>query len=301
MLKSLVFASLLAAAACAAPQSVQAGERASDGTYSVELIGEYGQTLRSFDFRGRTWVMGREGERYRIRVTNHTGRRIEAVVSVDGRDAIDGRPGRIEKPGYLVQPWGSVTIDGFRVSMQDVATFRFSSVPDSYAAQMGSARDVGVVGVAVFQERYVPPPPAEYRRRDYEDRYGARDEAQKSGPAKSAGAGAPSAAPRSEASGDRRAPERAGLGTQFGERRNAPAVQVAFERAHQGRPDAVLALRYNDRQGLVAMGIQVDPPRPQHPWRDEQYRRETARPFRDLPRSFAEPPPNWDECRPCDE
>ncbi len=302
MLKSLAFVMLLTVAACAAPQPALAGERAADGGYEVELIGEHGQSLRTFDFRGRTWVMGREGERYRIRVTNHSSRRIEAVISVDGRDAIDGKPGRADKPGYLVQPWGSVTIEGFRVSMQDVATFRFASVPDSYAAQMGSARDVGVVGVAVFQERYVPPQPAEYRHREQSEERGApRDEAKKSAPSTSAGAGAPAAAPRGEAAGDRRAADRPGLGTQFGERRNAPAVQVQFERARPNRPDSILALRYNDRQGLVSMGIQVDPPRPQHPWHDEQYRRETARPFVDQPRTFAQPPSNWDDCQPCDE
>ena len=44
------------------------------------------------------------------------------------------------------------------------AAFRFSSVPDSYAARTGSAREVGVIGVAVFPER-VPPAARLSRRR----------------------------------------------------------------------------------------------------------------------------------------
>lgn len=313
-MKALSFLGVLAAfCACAAPQPAAAGERAAEGPYQVELLGDYGQSLRTFDFRGRTWVMGQEQQRYRIRVHNRTGHRVEAVVSVDGRDAIDGKPGTVQKPGYIIGPWGSVTIDGFRLNMRDVATFRFSSVPDSYAAQMGNAREVGVIGVAIFQERYVPPPPAPIRQREYpgdaEDErdhrgdYGRTSEEPRSsaprGGAEKSAAGAP--APRSERApaADGRAADRPGLGTQFGERRAAPVVQVDFARARAWRPDALLALRYNDRQGLLAMGIEVDPPR-RHWWHEdpryrEQYRRETARPFADAPRAFAEPPVGWDD------
>src|SRR5262249_57151594 len=80
--------------------------------------------------------------------------------SVDGRDVIDGQPARWDKRGYVVDPYGRVTIDGYRLSQESVAAFRFSSVPRSYSAQMGSARDVGVIGVAVFVERppFIPMP-----------------------------------------------------------------------------------------------------------------------------------------------
>ena len=92
---------------------------------------------------------------------------MEAVVSVDGRDAIDGRPADFRnKRGYLVPPWGSVDIEGWRISRAQAAAFRFSSVPDSYAARTGSAREVGVIGVAVFPERHVPRPI--YRPQPYE-------------------------------------------------------------------------------------------------------------------------------------
>jgi hypothetical protein len=72
---------------------------------------------------------------------------------VDGLDVIDGRPGSFDKRGYLVNPWASVEIDGFRRSMEQVAAFRFGSVARSYAASKGDARNVGVIGVAVFAER----------------------------------------------------------------------------------------------------------------------------------------------------
>jgi hypothetical protein len=85
---------------------------------------------------------------------NHSGERLEAVVSVDGLDVIDGREASPDKRGYLIEPYGSLVIDGFRTSEAQVAAFRFGSVGDSYAARStGSARNVGVIGVALFDER----------------------------------------------------------------------------------------------------------------------------------------------------
>ena len=49
-------------------------------------------------------------------------------------------------------PFSTLTIDGFRQSHDAVAAFRFASVADSYAAQTGSSRNVGVIGVAFFSE-----------------------------------------------------------------------------------------------------------------------------------------------------
>src|SRR5207244_1392157 len=47
----------------------------------------------------------------------------------------------------------------WRISNGEAAAFRFSTVDESYAARTGSGREVGVIGVAVFPERYVPPAP----------------------------------------------------------------------------------------------------------------------------------------------
>jgi hypothetical protein len=104
------------------------------------------------------------GERYLLRVHNASNRRVEVVVSVDGRDVVDGRPASLEKRGYLVLPHSDLAIDGFRLPQESVAAFRFSSVSRSYAARMGDDRDVGVIGVAIFVEeprRWAPPPSSE--------------------------------------------------------------------------------------------------------------------------------------------
>ncbi len=125
--------------------------------YRVQLIGSSGVQLQTYSRRGRTYVLGQAGQRYTIKVNNPTNRRVEAVVSVDGLDVIDGKSANFRtKRGYIVPPHGNLQIDGFRVSPTQVAAFRFSSVSNSYAGRKGKARNVGVIGVAIFQERAQP-------------------------------------------------------------------------------------------------------------------------------------------------
>jgi len=230
------------------------------GPYSVQLVDEAGRPLPAFDHRGRTYVLGELGQRYLLRIRNDSPRRVEVVASVDGRDVIDGRPANPEKRGYLVEPWSEVTIDGFRLSASAVAAFRFSTVARSYAARMGDARDVGVIGLAVFPEveRVARPLPfPRPRARSAWPDPAARDEAAPSpasGEAQASGP-APSRAQKSKAGAG--AARRPGLGTEFGEDQASPVQQVAFERASRS-PAAVLALRYDDRRGLAALGIDVE-------------------------------------------
>ena len=138
------------------------------GPYTLELVDESGRGLPAFERRGQAWVLGRRDQRYLLRVRNGSGRRIEVVASVDGRDVVDGRKASYEKRGYIVDPWSEVVIDGFRLSQDAVAAFRFSSVRDSYAARTGDARDVGVIGAAIFPERrrFVPRPPIGLGKRE---------------------------------------------------------------------------------------------------------------------------------------
>jgi hypothetical protein len=263
------------------------------GGYSVEAVDESGRTLPTFERRGRTYVLGALGQRYVLRFRNGTGRRAEVVASVDGRDVVDGKPASTQKRGYVVEPWGELTVDGFRTSQDAVAAFRFSAVSRSYAARKGDARDVGVVGLAVFSERprRVSPSPAYPYERYGAAPGGARDQDER----KAEGAPPPAAAPSLGGEGAvagapsrSRAMERPGLGTEFGEERASHVERTTFERASV-RPDAVLTFRYDDREGLLALGIDVDG---RGLAADEAWRRERASPFR-ADAAYCEPPPGW--------
>jgi hypothetical protein len=177
--------------------------------YDVQVLRGDGQALPTYALRDRFYVQGNAGERYVLRITNPTPRRIEAVVSVDGLDVIDGENGDVRKRGYVVPAYGETRIEGFRTSQADVATFRFSSVSGSYAGQKGKPRNVGVIAVALFEEQPAPeeqiivgqaPPPRRHRPYDYRDDL----DASRSAPAPR-GAAVPASPPPRAARADRSA------------------------------------------------------------------------------------------------
>ncbi len=131
---------------------------AAGGVVNIGLRDEGGRFLSGFAANGKSFVIGEAGRRYIIVVHNNTDARLEIVLSVDGLDVLDGKAASFNKRGYLVDPRAEVEIDGFRQSVDTVAAFRFGSVRGSYAAQKtGDARNVGVIGVAVFNERGTNP------------------------------------------------------------------------------------------------------------------------------------------------
>jgi hypothetical protein len=265
--------------------------RGPEAPYVVTLEDESGRELRAFHHDGQTFVLGHYGDRYAIRIQNRTGRRVEAVVSVDGRDVVSGRVGDfVRERGYLIDAYDSLVVEGFRQSTYEVAAFRFTSPAGSYSSQMGTPENVGVIGVAIFPERARPvalrtrPYHMAPQRRDYDDVYGryrsgegsSIEAKRKSGASPSAPASAPRASAdragnlQAESSGRERsasgassyAPSpapRDNLGTAYGESVSSSVQEQPFERASPSSPTTVIALRYDDRQGLAARGIQIDP------------------------------------------
>jgi hypothetical protein len=125
---------------------------------SFALQDQSGRILPGLSAGGRWFVIGEEGRRYSIVLRNETSYRLEAVMSVDGLDVMDGQPASLGKRGYILQPHQRIVVEGWRRSMQSVAAFRFSSVRDSYAERKhGDSRNVGVIGVAIFNERGTDP------------------------------------------------------------------------------------------------------------------------------------------------
>jgi len=207
---------------------------------------ESGLTLPDYAFRGERWIAGSPGHRYALRIRNLSAQRVLAVLSIDGVNAITGESAATSQSGYVLAPYESAEITGWRKSMAEVAAFVFTAVPDSYAARTGRPENVGVLGLAVFTERRPPPelPAAQAR-----GKLTARDAA----PAAPAASLAERAADTS----------RQELGTGHGDPEYAPIGYTAFERAST-RPAQVLALRYDSSERLLALGV-IAPPRPARP------------------------------------
>jgi hypothetical protein len=125
---------------------------------SVGLRDQSGNFLPGLSIGDRWFVIGDEGRRYSIVVRNRSDLRLEIVLSVDGLDVMDGRTASFGKCGYLIDPHRQLVVEGFRQSTVAVAAFRFGPVRESYANQKyGDTRNVGVIGIALFNERGTNP------------------------------------------------------------------------------------------------------------------------------------------------
>jgi hypothetical protein len=214
-----------------------------------------GAVLDTYAHRGRTYVAGRPGSRYALRISNRTGARVLAVMAVDGVNIVSGQTAGWNQGGYVLSPWQSYDIAGWRKSEHEVAAFEFTSLPDSYAARTGRPHDVGVIGVAVFHERSVrqaPAAPPVLGRAD-----GARSEADagNAADASSRKSGSEPRAAAAESAARDAAPQAAErLGTGHGARERSDASSTDFVRA-SSRPVEVLSIHYDSWDNLARAGV----------------------------------------------
>ena len=118
-----------------------------------------GSVLPQYSHRSDQYVPGAPGHRYAVRIVNSSSQRVLAVLSVDGVNAISGETAATQQTGYVLEPYQSTEVAGWRKNMNEIAAFEFTTLSQSYAAQTGRPGNVGVIGVAVFREKYIPPPP----------------------------------------------------------------------------------------------------------------------------------------------
>lgn len=259
--------------ACA-PAPAQAG-----ALVDVQIVDRDGPgTLPLYPARGKSYVAGIPGHRYSVRLVNRTGARVMTVLSVDGVNAITGQTASPDQSGYVLGPYESTEIAGWRKDMSAIAAFEFTALSDSYAARTGRPNNVGVIGVAVFREKVVPPPQPVWRDDEIAsaDRR-AQPEGQRSdsaaeprpappaAPASSTAQAAGAAAPRDAAKRESKALAEESLGTGHGARESSYASYTTFER-DTARPYEVVSIWYDSVANLQARGVIPRPrPIPQEP------------------------------------
>ncbi len=199
-----------------------------------------GRELPVYWHDGRAYVVGQPGNEYQVVVKNRNGGDILAIVSVDGLNAMTGETASAGQSGYVLSPWSRMDVRGWRKSVDETAAFYFTTLGDSYAARTDRPSNVGVIGVAVFQRKYVPPPESSW-----------------SAPA----APAESMRVPAQDSNMARAQPRRAARTGHGRREESHITWVDFERATE-RPVETISIYYDSYRNLVAMGV-VRQPAPQ--------------------------------------
>lgn len=185
----------------------------------------------------RMYVAGEPGHQYEIRLRNRSHDRLLAVTSVDGVNVINGETAGTAQSGYVLAPWDTVEIEGWRKSIEEVATFYFTRLAKSYAARTGRPENVGVIGVAVFRER-----PRCCRPHPFEDRAAAAPTE-------------PLAREEADVSSNSSLESARGkLGTGHGHREDSPVEYVDFQRA-SSTPEDTIVIYYDSLKNLIARGV----------------------------------------------
>ena len=193
----------------------------------VRVVSEQRGVLRQYpvltrQHLKRAYVVARRGERYRIRVINHSAQRVGLVIAVDGRNILNGRRSDLaaDEAMYVLGPYERAEYEGWRTSPNRVARFYFTDAADSYADAWGDHSAMGVIAVAVFRERRADPPVLRPQKRRPATTRSFRAEA---------------------------------AGTGFGEETHSPSRRVRFEPRHQ--PDLRIFIKYEWRSTLCRRGI----------------------------------------------
>ncbi|MDD3006679.1 MAG: hypothetical protein PHX30_03810 [Candidatus Pacebacteria bacterium] len=134
----------------------------------MEIIGKNGIPKTEYDYKGETFVESCKGEKYSIRLHNDSPYVILFVPSVDGLSVINGEEASKNSGGYLIRPWGSLNVPGWRLNdkEEEVTHFCFDSIPQVYASQMGTPNNIGVIGAIIYYEEKQKLTPFKFERAD---------------------------------------------------------------------------------------------------------------------------------------
>ncbi len=250
------------------------------GGYSIEVLVD-GRPVQEYSNRGRCYIEALNGREYSVRINNPTPYRVAVALAVDGLNSIDAKHTAARQAAkWVLDPYQTVTIDGWQTSGSTARRFFFTTESGSYAKWIGDTSNVGLISAAFFREKRYPVT-RYYQDRDERSRApSAAPPAAPSAPSGGVGESAGKASPEASADAGRMeqsVPQKddmaaTGIGRELDHR--VTRVQLDLE----DTPAASIDIRYEYRPELVRLGILPEwrrcPPTPLD-------RREGARGFED--------------------
>ena len=128
----------------------------------IEIIADNGSrfsiypvTQRHLKNEYRAYVEALNGENYSLNIRNHSNQRLGLVIAVDGRNIISGKKSKLKhnENMYILGPYETQSYSGWRTSSKDIHRFYFTEVDDSYAQAFDDDSAMGVIAVAVYEEK----------------------------------------------------------------------------------------------------------------------------------------------------
>lgn len=221
--------------------------------YTVDILVN-GKPIKEYIQKNNTYIEGRKDVQFSIRIKNNGYKRIVAIPSVDGLSVLNGKKASHYSSGYIIEGHSSLTVDGWRVSDQEVRQFYFTDPDDSYANKTKNGDNLGVIGVAVYREKDKPQITYTYPTMDIEGSGGTK---MPRPPIFFNGTSMDNAELSCSSNNVLRdagfSPQSAELGTGWGESKKSEVITEEFER--EDVCDAEFVIYYNTRRALEKQGI----------------------------------------------
>lgn len=203
--------------------------------YSVEIFVN-GHSVKEYWKGSDVYIEGRRNQEYSLKIRNNGCSRILVIPTIDGLSVLNGKDATFDSPGYIINGYDSLTIDGWRHSDTEVARFYFTDPQDSYNQRIGRQNNCGVIGVVIFKEKkhevsYKIPSilPSDYPYPTYTASIPVNYQTEIS----------------ADFSQD--------LGTGWGVSKESRVITIEFDK--ETCPDAIFTIFYNTREQLQKIGV----------------------------------------------
>lgn len=225
--------------------------------YELEILVN-NKPIQEYFHDNKVYVEGRKDTTFSIKLKNNSVNKVLFIPTIDGLSIIDGKDASFESSGYIINGRSTITINGWRISDEQIAEFYFSSVNDSYRKRKGTGNNLGSIAVAVFREK----------EKNYQKSFVFTDDTGKPWIPKSyvipsppvwydnsctAAMIANSAMIDNPSSTALCANTTQDVGTGFGDIKDSVITTISFEKENE--PDSILEMFYNTKKQLYKMGV----------------------------------------------
>jgi hypothetical protein len=153
-----------AAAQSSQSERVITGKRVRYPNFELDVLVD-GRPLTEYRESGRLYVDALQGAEYELRLRNPLPDRVAVALSVDGLNTIDAeQTSAWNASKWVIEPYETITINGWQMSSERARRFYFTTERDSYAAKLGRKANLGVITAVFFREKRIS---ITKRERDY--------------------------------------------------------------------------------------------------------------------------------------
>jgi len=122
---------------------------------TMEVLTSNGNPVTEYHKNGENFIEGRKGSKFSVKIRNNNAYRVSVILSIDGLSVVDGEEASYKSEGYILNPYETYIIDGWRTNLETVREFFFTKKNNSYSKKSGQGTsNLGIIGLAVFTEKH---------------------------------------------------------------------------------------------------------------------------------------------------